>query len=131
MNPIYSSQWHFIHTHLPESSVEIRAGCPLTFRCSSRIFDQYCLTSVQDIFFPRTFSASRCQRPHRVQATILSADFSCVKLGHRFSRIFTDIWFFVAFIIPVIRVHPCPENVNSYTLNLIMNHSDNPVKKGN
>ena len=31
------------------------------------------------------------------------------KLGHRFSQISTDIWLFVAIIILVIRVHPCPE----------------------
>jgi hypothetical protein len=41
-----------------------------------------------------------------------------IKLGHRFSQIFTDIWFFVAFNILVIRVHPCPQNGNSYTLHL-------------
>jgi len=41
-----------------------------------------------------------------------------VKLGHRFSQIFTDIWFFVAFNILVIRVHPCPQNGNSYTFKL-------------
>ena len=76
MHPFYSLQWHFIQTHLPESSVEIRAGCPFNCRCSCRIFDQYCLTSEQDSFLPRTFSASKCQRPHRVQAIILPADFS-------------------------------------------------------
>ena len=40
------------------------------------------------------------------------------KLGHRFSQIPTDIWFFVAFNILVIRVHPCPQNANSYTFKL-------------
>ena len=41
-----------------------------------------------------------------------------VKLGHRFSQISTDIWFFVAFNILIIRVHPCPQNGNSYTFQL-------------
>ena len=35
-----------------------------------------------------------------------------------FSQISTDIWFFVAFNILVIRVHPCPQNGNSYTFKL-------------
>jgi hypothetical protein len=38
-----------------------------------------------------------------------------VKLGHRYSQISTDIWFFVAFNILVIRV---PKKGNPYTLNL-------------
>ena len=41
-----------------------------------------------------------------------------VKLGHRFSQISTDICFFLAFYILVIRVDPCPQNGNSYTLKL-------------
>ena len=41
-----------------------------------------------------------------------------VKLGHRYSQISTDIWLFVAFNILVIRVHPCPQNGNSYTFEL-------------
>jgi hypothetical protein len=40
------------------------------------------------------------------------------KLGHRYSQIFTDIWFFVAFNILVIRFHPRPQNGNSYTLEI-------------
>ena len=33
--------------------------------------------------------------------------FETLNLGHRFSQISTGIWFFVAFNILVIRVHPC------------------------
>jgi len=32
------------------------------------------------------------------------------------TQISTDIWFFVAFNILVIRVHPCPQNGNSDSL---------------
>jgi hypothetical protein len=49
---------------------------------------------------------------------LLSLPCRLVKLGHRFSQISTEIWFFVAFIILVIRVHPCPQNGNSYTIEL-------------
>ena len=35
---------------------------------------------------------------------------------------FTDVWFFVAFNILVIRVHPCPPNGNSYTFKLYPAH---------
>ena len=45
-------------------------------------------------------------------------DFRNIKLGHRFSQISTDILFFVAFSILVIRVHPCPQNGDSYTFKL-------------
>lgn len=66
-----SLHWHRTHIQSPESSVVIRAGCPVDCRCACLIFDQYCFTSEQDSLLPRTFSASSCQRPHRVQATIL------------------------------------------------------------
>jgi len=47
---------------------------------------------------------------------------SQVKLGNRFSQISTDIWFFVAFTILIIRVHPCPpqKKANSYTIKLFI-----------
>ena len=44
--------------------------------------------------------------------------FFCIKLGHRFSQIPTDIWFFLALNILVIRVHPCPQKGNSNTFKL-------------
>ena len=36
-----------------------------------------------------------------------------------YNSLFAGIWFFVAFNILEIRVHPCPQNGNSYTLNLV------------
>ena len=62
---------HFKQIQLPESSEVIWAGCPFNRRWSFRILAQYRLISVQDIFFPSIFSASKCHRPHLVQAIIV------------------------------------------------------------
>jgi len=54
-----------------------------------------------------TFNQNEILMPVRI--SVGDGPFGLINLGHRFSQISTDIWFFVAFNILVIRVHPCPQ----------------------